>query len=58
MITTFSELSRIRKDHAGAGIVFTGGVFDIIHQGHVEGIEYRKSLGDILVVGIVSVMNG
>ena len=35
-------------------IVFTNGVFDIIHRGHVEYLNEAKSLGDILVVGMNS----
>lgn len=33
-------------------IVFTNGVFDIIHRGHVEYLTKAKALGDVLVVGI------
>lgn len=35
-------------------IVFTNGVFDIIHRGHVEYLNAAKSLGDVLVVGLNS----
>lgn len=35
-------------------IVFTNGVFDIIHRGHVEYLGEAKSLGDVLVVGLNS----
>ena len=35
-------------------IVFTNGVFDIIHRGHVEYLSKAKSLGDILIVGLNS----
>src|SRR5258707_5393700 len=35
-------------------IVFTNGVFDIIHRGHVEYLIEAKSLGDVLVVGLNS----
>ena len=33
-------------------IVFTNGVFDILHRGHVDYLRKAKSLGDILVVGM------
>ena len=33
-------------------VVFTNGVFDILHIGHLKCLEYAKSLGDILVVGL------
>ena len=38
----------------GLRIVFTNGVFDILHRGHIELLEKAKSWGDILVVGINS----
>jgi rfaE bifunctional protein nucleotidyltransferase chain/domain len=45
-------LSRLRK--SGASVVFTNGVFDIIHRGHVDYLTKAKSFGDILVVGLNS----
>lgn len=33
-------------------VVFTNGVFDIIHAGHVEYLSKARALGDILVVGV------
>lgn len=35
-------------------VVFTNGVFDIIHRGHVEYLTEAKNLGDILIVGLNS----
>ena len=37
---------------AGGRIVFTNGVFDLLHRGHVEYLEEAAALGDRLVVGI------
>lgn len=35
-------------------IVFTNGCFDILHVGHIRLLNWAKSLGDILVLGINS----
>ena len=35
-------------------IVWTNGCFDVLHRGHFEMLQYAKSLGDLLVVGIDS----
>ncbi|MGE5339976.1 MAG: adenylyltransferase/cytidyltransferase family protein [Candidatus Omnitrophota bacterium] len=37
---------------AGKTIVFTNGVFDIIHAGHIDLLEFSKNSGDVLIVGI------
>lgn len=37
---------------AGARIVFTNGVFDLLHRGHVEYLAAARALGDRLVVGV------
>ncbi len=39
---------------AGRTIVFTNGVFDILHAGHVQLLRRAKALGDVLVVGVNS----
>jgi D-beta-D-heptose 7-phosphate kinase/D-beta-D-heptose 1-phosphate adenosyltransferase len=33
-------------------IVFTNGVFDVLHAGHIDLLEFAKNSGDYLVVGI------
>jgi len=42
---------RLRKDEYRA-IVFTNGVFDLLHPGHIELLESARSQGDCLIVGI------
>ena len=39
---------------AGKVLVFTNGVFDLLHVGHVRYLQSAKTLGDELVVGINS----
>lgn len=38
----------------GKTIVFTNGVFDILHPGHVRYLRDARALGDLLIVGINS----
>ncbi len=47
-----AERARLRA--AGQRLVFTNGVFDILHVGHVRYLEQARSLGDALVVAINS----
>lgn len=35
-------------------IVFTNGCFDVLHAGHVRLLQYAKSFGDELIVGVNS----
>lgn len=35
-------------------VVFANGIFDILHKGHIELLNWAKSLGDRLVVGLNS----
>jgi glycerol-3-phosphate cytidylyltransferase len=35
-------------------IVYTVGTFDLLHVGHIALLEYCKSLGDFLAVGVAS----
>ena len=39
---------------AGQKLVFTNGVFDILHVGHVRYLEQARTLGDVLLVAINS----
>lgn len=41
-------------ERAGRRVIFTNGVFDILHAGHVHFLREAKKLGDILVVGVNS----
>ena len=46
------ELDRWRA--LGRKIVMTNGCFDLLHPGHVSSLQYARSLGDCLVVGLNS----
>jgi rfaE bifunctional protein nucleotidyltransferase chain/domain len=39
---------------AGARIVFTNGVFDLLHPGHVRYLTAARAEGDVLIVGVNS----
>jgi D-beta-D-heptose 7-phosphate kinase/D-beta-D-heptose 1-phosphate adenosyltransferase len=47
---TFAE--RLRRD--GKRVVFTNGVFDLLHPGHVRYLQHARALGDALIVGVNS----
>jgi len=53
---TISELLELRSEWASEGekVVFTNGVFDILHVGHLQSIESAKSYGTRIVIGINS----
>ncbi len=51
MLFTIEQIQEARR---GRTLVFTNGVFDILHAGHVQYLEEAKSLGGLLVVGLNS----
>jgi D-beta-D-heptose 7-phosphate kinase/D-beta-D-heptose 1-phosphate adenosyltransferase len=53
---TASELRRSVAAWRAAGkrIVFTNGVFDLLHPGHVRYLAAARALGDALIVGVNS----
>jgi rfaE bifunctional protein nucleotidyltransferase chain/domain len=50
------ELAAMRAEWRTQGktVVWTNGIFDLIHAGHIRSLRDAKSLGDILIVGINS----
>jgi rfaE bifunctional protein nucleotidyltransferase chain/domain len=50
------ELAAMRTEWRAQGrkVVWTNGVFDLIHAGHVRSLRDAKALGDVLIVGINS----
>jgi D-beta-D-heptose 7-phosphate kinase/D-beta-D-heptose 1-phosphate adenosyltransferase len=55
-ILSLDELLGVRKDLRAAGktLVFTNGVFDLLHVGHVRYLAAARALGDALVAAINS----
>jgi len=47
-----AERARLRAD--GKRLIFTNGVFDLLHVGHVRYLAQARALGDALVVAINS----
>ena len=45
-----SKISLVKSQ--GKKIVFTNGVFDILHQGHIASLSEAASYGHILIVGV------
>jgi len=43
-----------RERSRGRVIVFTNGVFDILHPGHIRYLRDARALGDLLIVGVNS----
>lgn len=43
-------VDRLRRE--GRTIVFTNGVFDLLHPGHVRYLQQARALGDALIVGL------
>jgi rfaE bifunctional protein nucleotidyltransferase chain/domain len=54
LIININEIEKLTADLKSKGlrIVFTNGVFDILHRGHAQYLLEAKDLGDILIVGV------
>ncbi len=48
------SLEEAVKMRGGRKLVFTNGVFDILHAGHVTYLEQARHLGEMLIVGLNS----
>lgn len=55
-IKSLAEMKKIRDQlrRSGKKVVFTNGVFDLLHRGHVEYLEKARLLGDVLILGLNS----
>ncbi len=45
-------LDRIANARKGKTLVFTSGVFDVLHAGHIHLLNKAREQGDLLVVGL------
>ena len=48
--TAWAEAAR----QAGKRVVFTNGVFDLVHPGHIRYLRDARALGDVLIVAVNS----
>lgn len=55
-VTALEELARLREQWRSRGlrVVFTNGIFDLLHLGHVRYLGQARALGDLLVIGLNS----
>jgi rfaE bifunctional protein nucleotidyltransferase chain/domain len=53
-LKTPDDLAKIRDQYEAAGrkLVFTNGVFDLLHVGHVRYLQQARALGDGLLVAV------
>ncbi|MBI2428093.1 MAG: D-glycero-beta-D-manno-heptose 1-phosphate adenylyltransferase [Ignavibacteriales bacterium] len=56
MVYSLKELTEqlLQWKRLNKKVVFTNGVFDILHRGHIEYLLSAKKMGDVLVVGVNS----
>jgi D-beta-D-heptose 7-phosphate kinase/D-beta-D-heptose 1-phosphate adenosyltransferase len=55
-IKTREEIEKIRTQFKSEGkkVVFTNGVFDLIHSGHIDYLLKAKEMGDVLILALNS----
>ena len=53
-VLTLRDATELRRAMADRGrtVVFTNGVFDLLHPGHVRYLQRARALGDALIVGL------
>jgi D-beta-D-heptose 7-phosphate kinase / D-beta-D-heptose 1-phosphate adenosyltransferase len=51
---TKKKIRKININDFKKKIIFTNGVFDILHKGHIDLLKFSKKLGEKLIVGINS----
>jgi D-beta-D-heptose 7-phosphate kinase/D-beta-D-heptose 1-phosphate adenosyltransferase len=53
---TIDDAAAFARDlqRQGKRVVFTNGVFDLLHPGHLRYLQHARTLGDALIVGVNS----
>lgn len=53
-MTTRSEAAALARELQAQGrvVVFTNGVFDLLHPGHLRYLQQARALGDALIIGL------
>lgn len=53
-VSSLSRLVQLREKarREGRTVVFTNGVFDLLHRGHVDYLRRARALGDLLILGL------
>ncbi len=46
------DAARAWRESAAGRVVFTNGVFDLLHPGHIDVLTQARSRGDALIVGV------
>ena len=56
VVLCWEEAARICQSHRGESkaVVFTNGLFDLLHVGHLRYLRQARALGDVLIVGLNS----
>lgn len=49
---SLSSVDAVLAATQGRRTVFTNGVFDVLHAGHVDVLERARALGEVLIVGL------
>jgi rfaE bifunctional protein nucleotidyltransferase chain/domain len=54
VVTTLPDLAELREYHRRCGrvVVWTNGVFDLLHVGHLNTLRAAREFGDVLFVGV------
>ncbi len=54
VVTTLAELCALREHYRQCGcvVVWTNGVFDLLHVGHLHTLRAARAFGDVLFVGV------